>query len=100
MEDSIRELAALKGIAIGSNVPPCSLVIGDDLLRIHDDGTVDGRLEDMGEAARVFVEFVRGHLAMDLNRVLADAWDEGATAQDLTYTSERPLNPYREQTND
>lgn len=32
---------------------------GRELLSIHRDGTVTGEIEDMGEAARVFVESLR-----------------------------------------
>jgi hypothetical protein len=53
------------GVAIGQRVPPGDIVIGDNLLAIHPDGTVDGRIENAGEAARAFVEFVRHLLGED-----------------------------------
>ena len=79
-------------VAIGQNVPVGDVVIGEPpLLTIHPDGTVEGRLEDMGEAARLFVETVRVHL----DDLCARAWDEGCAAEYAAYTSEGPRNPYR-----
>jgi hypothetical protein len=52
------------GLAIGEHAiaQAGEIVVGDNLLTIHADGTVDGRIEDAGEAARVFVEFVRQYV--------------------------------------
>lgn len=36
-------------------------------------------------------------LAAHDRRVKADAWDEGAAEADISYTSEWPDNPYREE---
>ena len=53
-------------IGIAQPAPPTVLIQNPDtgrhLLSIHPDGTVTGEIEDASEAARVFVESLRGYL--------------------------------------
>ena len=54
-------------IGIAQPAPPTVLIQNPDtgrhLLSIHRDGTVTGEIEDASEAARVFVEHIRGMVA-------------------------------------
>ena len=54
-------------IGIAQPAPPTVLIQNPDtsrhLLSIHPDGTVTGEIEDASEAARVFVEHIRGMVA-------------------------------------
>jgi hypothetical protein len=89
------------GIVIGQHHPVGDIVIGEPpLITIHPDGSVDGRVEDAGEAGRALVEWVRGHLAAMMRDAKAEAWDESAEAhghllEDADPREPEPKNPYR-----
>jgi hypothetical protein len=66
------------GIAIGQHHPVGDIVIGEPpLLTIHPDGSVDGRVEDAGEAGRALIDWLQGHIAAMVRDAKAVAWDEG-----------------------
>jgi hypothetical protein len=80
------------GVAIGKRVPVGDIVIGEPpLLTIHPDGTVDGRIEDAGEAGRALVEWVQGSIAAMMRDAKAEAWDEGYEQGGAGHA----FNPYR-----
>lgn len=69
---SIREVSAPSLMIGGGNTEP--------LLTLRPDGTVEGRVEDAGEAARVFIEALRTLWPDALRDVRAEAYRSGFAA--------------------
>ena len=67
--------------AVVIDTPPLGdLIIGDGLLTIHRDGTVTGRIEDAGPAARAFVDAIRAQIAHPA--LGTPTWDEREALSD------------------